>query len=241
MNDRQPFASDISRPLVALMKGVVFKESDPALWHILEEGQIAVRDYVRVMGLELMLDTAEGYAWLATREPEEGEDPLPRLVGRRQLSYPVSLIIALLRKKMAEQDAAGEDPRLILSVEEITDMVRVFLPASGNEARIMDRINTHLNKIADLGFIRKLKGEKDKIEVIRILKAFVDAQWLSELDDRLKEYQDRVEVDSQTGQADENDGRSMSGQPFLPKVYPGGNSDIETDTGSTRTGNKGDG
>jgi hypothetical protein len=241
MNDRQPFASDISRPLVALMKGVVFKESDPALWHILEEGQIAVRDYVRVMGLELMLDTAEGYAWLATREPEEGEDPLPRLVGRRQLSYPVSLIIALLRKKMAEQDAAGEDPRLILSVEEITDMVRVFLPASGNEARIMDRINTHLNKIADLGFIRKLKGEKDKIEVIRILKAFVDAQWLSELDDRLKEYQDRVEVDSQTGQADESDGRSMSGQPFLPKVYPGGNSDIETDTGSTRTGNKGDG
>jgi hypothetical protein len=141
------------------------------------------------MGLVLMLDTAEGYAWLANREPEQGEDPLPRLVGRRQLSYPVSLIIALLRKKMAEQDAAGEDPRLILSVEEITDMVRVFLPASGNEAKMMDRINTHLNKIADLGFIRRLKGEKDKIEVIRIIKAFVDAQWLSDLEDRLKEYQ----------------------------------------------------
>jgi hypothetical protein len=221
MDATQPYPSDISRPLVALMKGVVFKENDPALWHLLEEGQMAVRDYVRVMGLELMLDTAEGYAWLATREPEEGEDPLPRLVGRRQLSYPVSLIIALLRKKMAEQDAAGEDPRMILSVEEITDMVRVFLPASGNEARMVDQINTHLNKIADLGFIRRLKDQKDKIEVIRILKAFVDAQWLSELDDRLKEYQDRLEDDSETG--------------------PAGDSDFETDTGSTRTGNKGDG
>jgi hypothetical protein len=196
MDITQPYPSDISRPLVALMKGVVFRENDPALWHLLEEGQMAVRDYVRVMGLELMLDTAEGYAWLATREPEEGEAPLPRLVGRRQLSYPVSLIIALLRKKMAEQDAAGEDPRLILSVEEITDMVRVFLPASGNEAKMMDQINTHLNKIADLGFIRRLKGEKDKIEVIRILKAFVDAQWLSELDDRLKQYQARLADDS---------------------------------------------
>jgi hypothetical protein len=133
----------------------------------------------------------------------------------------VSLIIALLRKKMAEQDAAGEDPRMILSVEEITDMVRVFLPASGNEARMVDQINTHLNKIADLGFIRRLKDQKDKIEVIRILKAFVDAQWLSELDDRLKEYQDRLEDDSETG--------------------PAGDSDFETDTGSTRTGNKGDG
>jgi len=40
------------------MKGVVFKKNDPALWHILEEGQMAVRDYVRVLGLELMLDTA---------------------------------------------------------------------------------------------------------------------------------------------------------------------------------------
>ena len=221
MDVTQPYPPDISRPLVALMKGVVFKENDPALWHLLEEGQMAVRDYVRVMGLELMLDTAEGYAWLATREPEEGEDPLPRLVGRRQLSYPVSLIIALLRKKMAEQDAAGEDPRLILSVEEITDMVRVFLPASGNEARMMDRINTHLNKIAELGFIRRLKGEKDKIEVIRILKAFVDAQWLSELEDRLREYQNRLEDDSETG--------------------PAGDSDIDTDTGSTRTGKGGDG
>jgi hypothetical protein len=192
MDETQPYPSDISRPLVALIKGVVFKNNDPALWHLLEEGQMALRDYVRVIGLDLMLDTAEGYAWLATRKPEEGEDPLPRLVGRRQLSYPVSLIIALLRKKMAEQDAAGEDPRLILSVEEITDMVRVFLPASGNEAKMMDQINTHLNKIADLGFIRRLKDEKDKIEVIRILKAFVDAQWLSELDDRLKQYQEHL-------------------------------------------------
>jgi len=32
--------------------------------------------------------------------------------------------------------------------------------------------------------------------VIRILKAFVDAQWLSELDDRLKEYQARLADDS---------------------------------------------
>lgn len=211
MDITQPYPPDISRPLVALMKGVVFKENDPVLWHLLEEGQMAVRDYVRVMGLELMLDTAEGYAWLATREPEEGEDPLPRLVGRRQLSYPVSLIIALLRKKMAEQDAAGEDPRLILSVEEITDMVRVFLPASGNEAKMMDQINTHLNKIADLGFIRRLKGQKDKIEVIRILKAFVDAQWLSELDDRLKQYQDHLSDDSDTDPADCSDMETKKG------------------------------
>jgi hypothetical protein len=236
MESTQPGPSDISRPLVALMKGVVFKDKDPALWHLLEEGQMAVREYVRVLGLELILDIAEGYAWLATREPEEEEDPLPRLVGRRQLSYPVSLIIALLRKKMAEQDAAGEDPRLILSVEEITDMVRVFLPASGNEARMVDQINTHLNKIADLGFIRRLKGEKDKIEVIRILKAFVDAQWLNELEDRLKQYQDHLADDMDTDPDGGNDTDPTGGG----STNPSGGSGIETDINSLPTGNRGD-
>jgi Domain of unknown function (DUF4194) len=187
---------NISKPLIALMKGVVFRETDERLWQQLEDGQIPVQDYVRVLGLELVLDASEGYAWLRSREPVEGEDPLPRLVGRRQLSYPVSLIIALLRKKLAESDSFGEDARLILSVEEIADMVKVFFPTSGNEARLLDRINIHLNKIADLGFIRRLKGQKDKIEVVRILKAFVDAQWLNEFDARLKEYQEKRANDS---------------------------------------------
>jgi len=194
MTDNPP--PNISKPLIELMKGVVFRENDEKLWQVLEDCQVAVRDYVRVLGLDLVLDVSEGYAWLKTREPEEGEDPLPRLVGKRPLSYPVSLIIALLRKKLAESDASGEDTRLILSVEDIADMVKVFFPSSGNEARLLDKIHICLNRIADLGFIRRLKGQKDKIEVIRILKAFVDAQWLHELDDRLREYQEKRGADS---------------------------------------------
>lgn len=195
----------ISRPLIALMKGVVLRENDEPLWQALEDGRIAIRDYVQVLGLELVLDESEGVAWLRTREAAEGEEPLPRLISRRQLSYPVSLIIALLRKKLAESDASGDDTRLILSVEEIVDMVKVFFPAGGNEARLLDRINIHLNKIADLGFIRRLKGQKDKIEVIRILKSFVDAQWLHEFDDRLKEYQEKLSEESGASRPGDDD------------------------------------
>src|SRR3989339_661893 len=133
MTDNPP--PNISKPLIELMKGVVFRENDEKLWQVLEDCQVAVRNYVRVLGLDLVLDVSEGYAWLKTRDLEEGEDPLPRLVGKRPLSYPVSLIIALLRKKLAESDASGEDTRLILSVEDIADMVKVFFPSSGNEAR----------------------------------------------------------------------------------------------------------
>ena len=189
MQSLDPQQADMSKPLIALMKGVVFKEKDETLWQSLENVQIAIRDYVKVLGLELILDEAEGYAFLKTGEAGGDQEPLPRLVGRRKLSYPVSLIIALLRKKLAENDASGEATRLVLSVEEIADLVRVFFSYSGNEARFLDNINSHLNKIADMGFIRRLKNQPDQIEVVRILKAFVDAQWLHEFNDRLREYQ----------------------------------------------------
>ena len=52
----------------------------------------------------------------------------------------------------------------------------------------MDQIDSHLNKIIELGFVRRMRGQTQLIEVHRILKAFVDAQWLSEFDQRLAAY-----------------------------------------------------
>jgi hypothetical protein len=54
-----------------LLKGVLYQESDPALWSTLLELQARVRDYVAVLGLELMLDEAEGYAFLRSRPEAE--------------------------------------------------------------------------------------------------------------------------------------------------------------------------
>jgi len=178
--------------LITLMKGVLYQEQDARLWQELLELQARVRDYVAVLGLELMLDEAEGYAWLRTRETGEGESELPRLVGRRQLSYPVSLLIALLRRKLAEFDAGGGDTRLILSRDDVIELLRTFLPPGSTEARLVDQIDAHLNKVIELGFARRLRGQEQMIEVRRILKAFVDAQWLNEFDARLRAYQDQL-------------------------------------------------
>jgi len=177
-----------SRVLIALMKGVVYQDADANIWQGLLGLQARVRDHMVLLGLELVLDEAEGYAWLKTlAAPEEG-DALPRLVVKRPLSFPVSLLLALLRKKMAEFDASGEDTRLILSRDEVVDMVRLFLPAGVNEVRIVDQIDSHLNKIIELGFARRMRGQTHLIEVRRILKAFVDAQWLADFDQRLATY-----------------------------------------------------
>lgn len=184
--------------LVALFRGVLYQDQSPVLWHDMLRLEAQVRDQVALFGLELMLHEGDGYAFLRQRPAEEGDENLPRLVPRRALSYPVSLLLALLRKKLAEHDAGGGEARLVLEREQIVDMLRLFLPETGNEARLVDRVDSYINKAMDLGFLRRLRGEQQRFEVRRILTAFVDAQWLSEFEARLAEYRGYLE-DSVSG------------------------------------------
>jgi hypothetical protein len=179
---------DLSVVLVHLMRGIVERDSTPQVWQILGERQSRVRDYVSVIGLDLEVDEAEGYAFLRQRPIREGEPELPRLVARRQLSYPVSLLLALLRKRLAEHDAASSEPRLILTTREIVDLVRLFQPETADEARLEDRVSRDIAKVVELGFLKLLKGREGTYEVRRILRSFIDAQWLGTLDERLAEY-----------------------------------------------------
>ncbi len=192
-----PAVPELSQLMVHLLKGVLYREDDERLWASLLRLQARVREQAAVLLLDLVLDEAEGHAFLKSRpDPDESEGGLrlPRLVARRPLSYPVSLMLALLRKRMAEFDASGGDTRLVLSRDEIAELMRVFLPGSTNEARLMDQVDATISKAVDLGFLRRLKAttssakDRGHYEVRRILKSFVDAQWLAEFDARLEVY-----------------------------------------------------
>ncbi|WP_206952072.1 DUF4194 domain-containing protein [Trinickia acidisoli] len=203
---------DLSTLAITLLKGVVYREGNEHLWGSLLELQAHVRDYVAVLGLELVLDEAEGYAFLKSRPERNGDDEddtpkRPRLVVRRQLSFAVSLLLALLRKKLAESDAGGGDTRLVLTCEEIVELVRVFLPESSNEARLVDQIEAQINKIVELGFLRRMKTTSGPptFEVRRILKAFVDAQWLLDFDARLADYRAQIDGAAASGQQGHRD------------------------------------
>ena len=192
-----PAVPELSQLMVYLLKGVLYRNDDERQWASLLRLQARVREQVAVLLLDLVLDEAEGHAFLKSRpDPDEsdGVPRLPRLVPRRPLSYPVSLMLALLRKRLAEFDAGGGDTRLVLSRDEIAELMRVFLPGGTNEARLIDQVEATTNKVVELGFLRRLKPaagsaqDRAHYEVRRILKAFVDAQWLAEFDGRLEVY-----------------------------------------------------
>jgi hypothetical protein len=180
--------NELPHVLVTLMKGILERENNPSLWQGLLAHQARVRDHVAVIGLELVLDEAEGHAYLRQKPQVEGELELPRLVTRRQLGFSLSLMLALLRKKLAEHDAMSGETRLVVTSADILDIVRLFLPATANEARLKDRVDRDIGRVVDLGFLRPLKGRDDTYEVRRILRSFVDAQWLGQLKERLAAY-----------------------------------------------------
>jgi len=193
---------ELDLPLVIthLMKGVVYADSHEKAWRHLLPLQAQVRDYVGVMGLTVIVDETEGYAFLRSKPDDEEEDgKLPRLIPRRALSFHVSLLLALLRKKLAEFDASGAETRLILTRDQLVEMVRMFLPESSNEARLVDQIDAQLAKIVELGFLRRIAGQEAAYEVRRILKAFVDGQWLAEFDQRLAEYAGQLDGGEDNG------------------------------------------
>lgn len=179
----------LSLAVIPLMKGVVYRDGNDIAWQHVRQLQAQVRDYVDTLGLQVVIDEAEGYAYLRQRPADDEEaGQLPRLVPRRSLSFHVSLLLALLRKKLAEFDAQGSDTRLMLTRAQIVEMLRVFLPETSNEARLVDQIDTHIGKAADLGFLRPVKNAEQLYEVRRILKAYIDGQWLADFSGRLAEY-----------------------------------------------------
>lgn len=180
--------ADLGHVLIALMRGPLYRDEREVLWRQLLALRRRVDDYVRVLGMTVEVDEIKGYAYLRSNIDDDDPNAVPRLIPRRALSYPVSLLLALLRRRLAEHDATSSDARLVLTRDELVRLLQDFLTAGTTEARAIDRIDAHIKRVSDLGFLRELPGQPGHFEVRRILEAFVDAQWLAEFDARLGEY-----------------------------------------------------
>lgn len=178
----------IATAIIELMRGVVYREQHEDSWATLDRHAGPVRDHFEAIGVEVVVDDAEGYAYLRSEDDDADIESLPRLVKRRSLTFHVSLLLVLLRKRLVEFETTGSEGKLVVSRDQIVEMLRVFLADSTNEARVIDRVDTTLKQVADLGFLRQLRGQPDSWEVRRILKAYVDAQTLSDYAGKLAEY-----------------------------------------------------
>lgn len=179
--------SNLTPIIIALFKGVLYREDNEKLWSDFIELHNAVKDYVSVLHLDLLVDEAEGYAFLRSKVDND-EENYPKLIARRALTFEVSLLLVLLRKSLVEFDSANGDVRFILSQAQIIDLMKTYLGEQTNQAKQIDKIESYINKVVELGFLQKLKSTQTEphYEVKRIIKAFIDVAWLQQFDQWLE-------------------------------------------------------
>lgn len=180
----------IATAIIHLMRDVVYRDitAHETVWQTLHRHGSHVADHFRTIGIDVVVDDTEGYAYLAARETADGDEPLPRLVRRHALSYPVSVLLVILRKRLAEFESDGDSGSLVITRDRLIEMIRVFHATTSNEARSVDAAETTIKKVVELGFLRELRAQPGHYEVRRILKAYVDAHALGDFAERLAQY-----------------------------------------------------
>lgn len=187
MNTTESAFSELSFALVKLLRQAIYRE-DNETWQILRANQEKARHYFQQIGQELVMDEAEGYAFLRQME-FEGIERIPRLTQRRPLSYSATLLLVCLREEFSRFETSSPDSsHLIKTRTELQNLVAAFLPESSNQVKDLGRIDSAIQRLVDLGFLDAITPEKDTFEVMRILKARVTPVELENIKEKLKNY-----------------------------------------------------
>lgn len=213
--------SALSTVLIKLLQGFLLQE-DKHAWEALQQQQTIVRNFFSTLGLHLHLDENDGYAFLRTISMDESEDGKVTgesaignlkqeetakkkkltLMRRMPLSFEVSLLCVLLREALDQFDATvHDDHRLIMTKSEIYDLLKLYFPEKHDETKLIRRWDGIINKVIELGFIRELKSDPARIEVLRIIKAMIDAERIGEMKRRMERYSTRKQVTNRSEEA----------------------------------------
>jgi hypothetical protein len=176
---------EYSLSLITLLKGIVYNHQKDT-WENLLQYETEVKKYFSAIGLDVYIDKSEGYAYLQQQEYEE-EIQLPRLAEKRQLNFFTSLLCIVLRKYLLEQDAAGGTTRAIITQQQIINGIKGFLPTAADEAKQQDKVVSTINKVVEIGFLRKLE-DSNNYEIHRIIKGFVNAAVIDDTLQRLQRH-----------------------------------------------------
>ncbi len=179
--------------IVKLLKETLYYEDSKA-WNKLINYQIEVSQYFEVIGIELIVDRKDGFAFLTQKELDD-EGTTIGLIRRTPLSYELTLICVLLREWMEEFEIKDTDSRnLFVTHKDIKDRAELFFKEKSNKVKLLSKIDKYIKDIIELGFLKEVNKNKQfpdetLYEVKRIIKAKIT-------NDKLEEFKKKLERDA---------------------------------------------
>lgn len=177
--------------LVKLLKGPL-EYMDKALWEQLLHYQVELTKFLQQIGLVLILEKEDGYAYLEQMKGDEG-DPLVNWMRRSPLTYDESVLLVLLREMMADFEVGDVTAReLVRKRREIKEYAEHFLKENVSRIRFIKELDRLIDRVEDLGFLEKTEEaellDEQKFRIKKWIKARIDEEVLNNFKNSLSEY-----------------------------------------------------
>ena len=183
--------------IIRLLQSVIY-DDDRKYWNDVLNHETSVRDYFSKIGIELILNRQDGFAYLKQMEFAEDDKTRPiQLIRKTPLTYEVSLLCVLLREWLDESEVKMSGDKLFVTGRQIKERVDLFFRDKANRKRLLDKFDSLIKTARDLGFLylnkeEPLNPDNNQYEVKKIIKAKINNEKLEELKDKLKQHVESV-------------------------------------------------
>lgn len=181
------------RTVVRLLKGPV-EVTDTNAWEDVLNYQSEINKYLMNIGIELIVKRDEGFAYI--KQIVDDEDRTTGLIPRQQLGFEISVILIILRQMLEEFDSNMDElyaTERFVSADELKERIEIFLPERFNRVKLLSEIDTYINRIVSLGYLKLIKRDNvNTYQIHRIIKEKVTLDKLQEFKDKLQEYVESV-------------------------------------------------
>lgn len=188
MNKIFPYTS----VFIKLLKGPV-EYLEKSNWEKLLLYKTELTTFVNQLGLSLVLDERDGYAYLKHLSNEEEDETAVSWMPKRSFTYEESILLVLLRDMMAEFETGDETTReLVKKRREIKEYAELFFKENASRVKFIKELDRLIDKAEENGFLDKMGSselaDEQKFRIRKIIKAKVDSEVLEQFKQQLNDY-----------------------------------------------------
>jgi hypothetical protein len=189
-SDKQPLLP-YTAVFIKLLKGPV-EYLEKSAWEQVLQYQTELTRFLQQLGLILVLEKDDGYAYLEQARLDE-EENTAGWVRRIPLGYEESILLVLLRDMMAEFEVGEAGAReLIKKRREIKEYAELFFRENPSRVKFIRDLDRLIDRVEELDFLEKMEphdiADEEKFRVKKIIKARVDNELLENFKQQLTEH-----------------------------------------------------
>ena len=184
-----------------LLKGPLYESEDRKTWNILIRFRDNLEAYFRVIGLHVVTEEEDGYAYLeqvkdsvekGMENEDEAAEELP-LIRKVPFSYTMSMLLVLLRQEYEKFASSMNESRYpILRKSEIMGLIRSFREEASDMTKFSDDADRMIRQLCQLTYLRTGEvlssariSDDAEFEISPIIKSKIDVNFMREMLSRM--------------------------------------------------------